>query len=211
MDDRVASTSVSDLLITVCCVGTAPSGHGETAVEVRRSARRRRTVSAYRDGDRVIVLIPARFTAAEEREWVTRMVDRVVGTGPRRRRGGDAGLARRARELSERYLEGLAVPVSVRWVPVMRTRWASCTPADRTIRLSRRLQEMPVWVQDYVLLHELAHLLESGHGPRFWRLVERYPRTERARGYLDGVSAAANLPIADDLSDDEADEIEDAV
>jgi hypothetical protein len=210
VDDRVASTNVSDLLITVCCVGTAPSGHGETAVEVRRSARRRRTVSAYRDGDRVIVLIPARFTAAEEREWVTRMVDRVVGTGPRRRRGGDDGLARRARDLSERYLDVLAKPVSVRWVPVMRTRWASCTPADRTIRLSRRLQEMPTWVQDYVLLHELAHLLESGHGPRFWRLVERYPRTERARGYLDGVSAAANLPIADDLADDEADEIEDA-
>ena len=88
----------------------------------------------------------------------------------------------------------------------MRTRWASCTPAERTIRLSRALQEMPVWVQDYVLLHELAHLIESGHGPRFWRLLESYPRTERARGYLDGVSATAHLPIADDLASDEADE-----
>ena len=84
----------------------------------------------------------------------------------------------------------------------MRTRWASCTPAEGTIRLSRRLLDMPTWVQDYVLVHELAHLLEPGHGPSFWRLVERYPRTERARGYLDGVSAAANLPIADDLADD---------
>ena len=84
----------------------------------------------------------------------------------------------------------------------MRTRWASCTPADATIRLSRRLQDMPVWVQDYVLVHELAHLIEAGHGPRFWRLVAAYPRTERARGYLDGVSAAAQLPIADDLDGD---------
>ncbi len=171
-------------------------------VEVRRSARRRRTVSAYRDGERVVVLIPARFSAAEEQEWVAKMVARVVGSQTRRR-GGDAALARRARELSERYLDGLARPINVRWVAAMRTRWASCTPTDRTIRLSRALQDMPVWVQDYVLLHELAHLLESGHGPRFWRLVERYPRTERARGYLDGVSAAANLPIADDLADDE--------
>jgi predicted metal-dependent hydrolase len=159
-------------------------------------------VSAYRDGDRVVVLIPARFSAAEEREWVARMVARV--TGPGRRRSGDAELARRARELSDRYLDGRARPAAVRWVPTMRTRWASCTPADRTIRLSRRLQEMPRWVQDYVLVHELAHLIEAGHGPRFWRLLERYPRTERARGYLDGVSAAANLAIAEDLRDDVA-------
>ena len=174
-------------------------------VEVRRSARRRRTVSAYRDGERVVVLIPARFSKAEEREWVGRMVARVLRP-PNRRRSGDAELARRARELSDRYLDGVARPASVQWVAVMRTRWASCTPTERTIRLSRALQEMPVWVQDYVLLHELAHLLESGHGPRFWRLLERYPRTERARGYLDGVSAAAHLPIVDDLANDEADE-----
>jgi hypothetical protein len=84
----------------------------------------------------------------------------------------------------------------------MRTQWASCTPAEGTIRMSRRLASLPDWVADYVLLHELAHLLEPGHGPRFWALVQRYPRTERARGYLDGVSAAAQLPIVDDLSDD---------
>jgi predicted metal-dependent hydrolase len=169
-------------------VTAAVPSPGRPDVEVRRSARRRRTVSAYRERDRVVVLIPARFTAAEEREWVTRMVARVLGT--RRRPGADAELARRARELSERYLDGLARPSSVRWVAAMRSRWGSCTPADGTVRLSRALQEMPGWVQDYVLLHELAHLIEPGHGPRFWRLVERYPRTERARGYLDGVTAA---------------------
>lgn len=170
--------------------------------------RRRRTVSAYRDGARIVVLIPARFTAAEEREWVDRMVARVEGAKTQRRKpSGDVALRNRARALSEQYLGGAAQPVSVRWVPAMRTRWASCTPVDGTIRLSRRLQEMPTWVQEYVLVHELAHLLEPGHGPRFWRLVEAYPRTERARGYLDGVSAAASLPIADDLVDDLTDDL----
>jgi predicted metal-dependent hydrolase len=171
------------------------------AVEVRRSARRRRTVSAYRDGERIVVLIPARFTRAEEAEWVDRMVQRIQGMR-RARPAGDAELARRARELSAQYLGGQAVAASVRWVAPMRTRWASCTPADRTIRLSRTLQDLPAWVQDYVLLHELAHLVEDGHGPRFWDLLRRYPRTERARGYLDGISAAANLSFADDLADD---------
>jgi hypothetical protein len=157
---------------------------------LRRSVRRRRTVSAYREGERVVVvvvLIPARFSAAEEREWVGKMVARV--TGPRRP-GGDAELAGRARDLSARYLDGAARPVSVRWVQNMRSRWASCPPADRTIRLSSTLLDLPARVQDYVPPHELAHLLVPGHGPSFWRLLERYPRTERARGYLDGVAAA---------------------
>jgi predicted metal-dependent hydrolase len=73
-------------------------------------------------------------------------------------------------------------------------RWGSCTPADATIRLSDRLRVMPSWVVDYVLVHELAHLLEAGHGPRFARLVDRYPKAERARGYLLGVSAGAVEP-----------------
>jgi predicted metal-dependent hydrolase len=171
-------------------------------IEVRRSARRRRTVSAYRDGDRIVVNIPARFTRAEEAEWVDRMVRRVQGTRNRARPVGDAALSRRAGELSAQYLEGRAVPVSVRWVAPMRTRWASCTPSDRTIRLSSRVREMPQWVQDYVLLHELAHLLVPGHDEQFWALVQRFPRTERARGYLDGISAAAHLPIEPDLADD---------
>jgi predicted metal-dependent hydrolase len=53
---------------------------------------------------------------------------------------------------------------------------------------------MPEYVIDYVLLHELAHLLVPGHGPRFWRLLEGYPRTERARGFLEGVAATERLP-----------------
>jgi predicted metal-dependent hydrolase len=173
-------------------------------VEVRRSVRRRRTVSAYRDGPRIVVLIPARFTRAEEAQWVAKMVARL-DTGTRRgkrRVATDAALMRRASELSAEYLDGRAHPASVRWVATMRTRWASCTPVDRTIRLSEKLREMPAWVQDYVLLHELAHLLVAGHGRDFWALVERFPRTERARGYLDGVSAAANLELADDLAGD---------
>jgi predicted metal-dependent hydrolase len=172
-------------------------------VEIRRSARRRRTVSAYRDGDRIVVLVPARLSAAEETRLVRQMVERLQVRAERTRRtGGDAALGRRATELSRTYLDGKAVPASVRWVPEMRTRWASCTPATGSIRMSQRLRELPEWVQDYVLVHELAHLLVAGHGPRFWALVQRYPRTERARGYLDGISAAASLGFADDLADD---------
>jgi hypothetical protein len=163
-------------------------------VDVRRSRRRLRTVTAYREGDRTVVLIPARFTPAQEQEWVRRMLARLSAQD-RRRRPGDDDLATRAGDLSRRYLGGLAQPASVAWATNQNSRWGSCTPADRSIRLSTRLQGMPAWVIDYVLLHELAHLIEQGHGPRFWRLLEDYPRTERARGFLEGFAAARQLPI----------------
>jgi predicted metal-dependent hydrolase len=160
---------------------------------VRRSTRRRRTVSAYRDGDKTIVLLPARFSPAEEKQWVARMLDRLAAR-EKRLRPSDDGLLARASELSARYLGGAAVPRSVRWVGNQNSRWGSCTPADSSIRVSTRLQGMPGWVLDYVLVHELAHLIVVGHGPEFWRLVSTYPRAERARGYLEGVAHAANLP-----------------
>lgn len=164
-------------------------------IEVRRSRRRTRTVSAYRkDSGTVVVLIPDRFSAAEEAQWVAQMVQRLAGADRRRRRT-DADLARRARALSEQYLHGRAEPVGIRWVDTMTTRWASCTPADRTIRISERVRPMPAWVLDYVVLHELAHLLEPSHNARFWHWVDRYPRAERAKGYLEGVSAAASWSI----------------
>ncbi len=167
-------------------------------VEVRRSARRRRTVSAYRDGDRTVVMIPARMTRAEEKHWVALMVERLANQD-RRRRPDDDELLARARDLSRRHLGGRAKPASVRWVTNQGSRWGSCTPVDGSIRLSSRLQGMPGWVVDYVLVHELAHLLVTGHGPRFWAEVEGYPRAERARGYLEGVAAAAGLDIAPDV------------
>jgi predicted metal-dependent hydrolase len=173
-----------------------------TPVEVRRSARRRRTVSAYREGDRIVVLIPARMTRAQEAEWVETMVARVE-KAEARRRPGDDDLMRRARALSREWLDARAEPSSVRWVDNQRSRWGSCTPADRTIRLSRRLQDMPGWVVDYVLVHELAHLLEAGHNARFWSLVARYPRAEEAKAWLDGYSAGARLesPVDDPAAD----------
>ncbi|MEU7409076.1 M48 family metallopeptidase [Streptomyces sp. NPDC042638] len=170
-----------------------PGGSGVSAIEVRRSARRRRTVSAYREGDRTVVLIPARMSKAEEQRWVTVMLDKLAAQESRRVLG-DAELAGRAERLSAQYFDGRARPASVRWVANQNTRWGSCTPAEGSIRLSHRLQGMPEYVIDYVLCHELAHLLVPGHGPDFWRLLEAYPRTERARGYLEGVVAAERLP-----------------
>ncbi len=172
-----------------------------TNVEVRRSARRRRTVSAYRRDGKVIVLIPAAFTRAQEAEWVAKMVARLDRPTGRRAPRSDAALAARAARLSADLFGGQAQPTSVRWVSNQNTRWGSCTPSTGAIRLSHRLQQMPSYVIDSVLVHELAHLLVPGHGSEFWALADRYPQAERAKGYLEGVAAAAGLQISDDDED----------
>ena len=161
-------------------------------VEVRRSRRRRRTVSAYRDGERIVVLIPATMSKRDEATWVADMVKRIERQERRKPRSDD-DLVVRAAALNDLYLGGLAVPASVRWVTNQNARWGSCTPSDRTIRLSNRLQQMPGWVVDYVLVHELAHLLEAGHTAEFWAWVDRYPKAEKAKGYLEGFSTGARL------------------
>ncbi len=158
-------------------------------VEVRRSSRRRRTVSAHRDGDKVVVLLPASLSKKAEAEWVRTMVDRIIKQEERRRPSDDQLMAR-ARDLCDRYLGGIVHPDSVRWVDNQLTRWGSCTPADRTIRISSRLQGMPLWVLDYVLLHEVVHLIEPQHDEKFWGWVNRYPKADRAKGYLEGWTAA---------------------
>lgn len=186
---------------------TSNDGAGDL-VEVRRSRRRKSTVSAYRDGKKTVISIPARFSRAQEHEWVAKMIGKLEEK-ERRRAPSDDELLTRALDLNRKYLGGRATPASVRWVTNQDRRWGSCTMPDRTIRISSRVRGLPSWVLDYVLLHELSHILVSGHGPEFWALVDSYPRTERARGFLDGIAFAQDhpdynegdpQPLADDYS-----------
>jgi predicted metal-dependent hydrolase len=174
-------------------------------VEVRRSTRRRRSVTAYREGGRTIVVVPARMSKAEIRPFVDELVGRLQAREQRTRRTDDE-LHQRAIGLARRYLDGRAEPRSVRWVTNQRRRWGSCTPADATIRLSDRLAAMPAYVVDYVLLHELVHLLVPGHGADFEAWMVRYPRLVEARAFLAGVDHATGHGLAGE-PDDEPDGI----
>ena len=143
-----------------------------------RSGRRRKTIQAYEVGGVLRVAIPASCSAEEEAHWVGVMVKRFE----RRRSTSAVDLAARARRLAKEH--ELPVPASIRWVDNQQTLWGSCTYDDGSIRISSRLVAMPSWVLDYVIVHELAHLVVHGHGPEFAALVDRYPLAERARGFL---------------------------
>lgn len=194
---------IGSIRLGIVTAASARSYHFGTVdgvpVEVRRSRKRKRSVQAYRDGQQVVVLLPASMSSAEEQRWVRQMVLRVTSMEQRRRSrvpGSDDELMKRAGALACRYLPEGTTPASVRWVRNQHSRWGSCTPSTKTIRLSNRLKAMPQWVVDYVLLHELTHLLVPGHGADFWTHLAAYRYTERAQGYLEGVQATAQLEEA---------------
>jgi predicted metal-dependent hydrolase len=152
-------------------------------VEVVRSTRRRKSVSAELKNGVLVVRAPAAMSDAELAPVIEKLQARLVKRVKKAPRS-DEDLEKRARKLNKQFFNGRFHWQSVRFVTNQNTRFGSCTPSHGTIRLSHRLAKMPQWVLDYVLVHELAHLEEANHGPRFWKLVNNYPLTERARGYL---------------------------
>jgi len=147
-------------------------------VEVVRSRKRRKTVQAVVTDGTIRVHMPAWMSKRDEEEYVAALVERIE----KKYRSDHVDVDARARSLAARYR--LPEPRSVRWSDVQRARWGSCSTESGDIRVSSRLAEWPTWVLDYVLVHELAHLVEPNHSPAFHALVDRYPKAERAKGFL---------------------------
>ena len=101
-------------------------------------------------------------------------------------------LEKRAQIFNKKYFQGRLVWTRIYYSPNQNSRmFGNCNTRHKTIRISSRLLKMPKFVHDYVLIHELAHLQIAKHGSGFWKLVNQYPKTERARGYLMAVAALA--------------------
>jgi predicted metal-dependent hydrolase len=164
-------------------------GLGEGEILVIRSTRRKKSVSAYRQGGKIIISIPAKMSKAEERMVVPQMIATI-----KRRESeaalGEAELAARIPALLSEYAPEISErPLTVSWRS-MRERWGSCTTVDRTIRISDRLQGVPDYVLDYVLFHEAIHLRHHDHGHEFSSILERFGDGELASAFLDGFEIA---------------------
>jgi len=152
-------------------------------IRIIRSKKRRRTVQAREVDGTLEILAPARMSD-EELEPIIGNLKRRIKSQKDKSELDDDALEKRAHRLNQQYFDGFLEWKSIRWVANQNKRHGSCTPGRRTIRISHRIAAMPRFVQDYVIVHELAHLIQPGHGKRFWKVVYRYPRAERARGYL---------------------------
>jgi hypothetical protein len=178
-------------------------------VVIRRSARRRRSLQARREGGVIVVTVPASLTTAECERLVPGLVSRLRKREAGGRRRGDLDLERVAARLADELAPDLALRArlsSVSWSSRQNRRWGSCTTTTGEIRLSTRLKAMPDWVVDYVLFHELLHLAEANHTPRFHELMRRYPKHDLAKGFLHGV---AHTLASDDASGSRPVELDD--
>jgi predicted metal-dependent hydrolase len=184
-DARITKPLVDTSLIDA---PTLP-GVDQGEIVVIRSKRRKKNISAYRQGGQIVVSIPARMSKADERSIVPEMVERIR-SAEADRTPSESVLIERTVALIQAYAPEITErPASIDWRQ-MRERWGSCTGIDRTIRISDRLRFAPTYVQDYVLFHEAIHLRFLDHGPDFQRILAAYPDGEKAQAYLDGYELA---------------------
>jgi len=164
-------------------------GISEGEILVIRSARRKRNISAYRQGGRIIVSIPARMSKADERAVVPEMIAKIRSQESDRTPSEERLMERTNELMTSLAPEITARPASINWRP-MRERWGSCTSVDRTIRISDRLKLAPDYALDYVLFHEAIHLEHFDHGSAFTEVLARFEESELASAFLDGYEAA---------------------
>ena len=162
-------------------------GIDEGEIVVIRSKKRKRSISAFRQGGKIVISIPARLTKAEEREVVPEMIAKIRAkeVAP-----DETELSKEIDRLLSKYAPEITIrPASVAWRS-MNERWGSCTSVDRTIRIATKLQRAPKYVLDFVLYHEAIHLYIYDHGSDFQEFLKRYPRHLEAEAFLEGYELA---------------------
>lgn len=151
-------------------------------IRVIESARRKKTVSARIIGDIIEIRMPKGLGRSERQRHIDELSAKLL----RQRSAGEIDLTGRADQLAKKY--DLPRPTAITWSSRQNSRWGSCTPSTGAVRISHRLSEYPGWVLDYIIVHELAHLSQPNHSRAFHQLVARFPRAERAEGFLTAVS-----------------------
>lgn len=163
---------------------------GGAEIRVVRNSRRKRSISAYREHGAIVIQVPARLSNSKVSEVIPELVQKIL-TREAREKMTDNALFARSLQLLDQYLPEFATrPISVVW-RTMNERWGSCTTADRTIRISDRLNGAPDYVVDYLLVHELIHLEIPDHSEKFENLLARFDKGEMASAYLEGYEAGA--------------------
>lgn len=166
-------------------------------VTIVRSRRRKKTIQTKYGEGRLWIYLPAGMNSKDEQKWIDRMVEKNERWKRKRSvKSSDTWLEQRARKLNKDYFDDV-LEFSIKYVTNQNSRFGSCTSVDRSIRISERVKTMPSWVQDYIIIHELAHLIYPDHSKMFWAIVNRFRYAERAKGYLIALGSDASIEETD--------------
>ncbi len=153
-------------------------------IKIIRSPDRKKTVQAKMAGETLVVYLPLGMHREEEKKIIQKMKERMEKKKLKKQINKDEYLRKRFDEFNSRYFQGKLKINSIEFVTNQERKRGSCTPSNGTIRLSHKLLDMPKWVLDYVIMHEMTHLVHPDHSRKFWAKVCEYKYTERARGFL---------------------------
>ena len=154
-------------------------------VKVNFSQKRIRTIGAKMVGDTMHINAPAGIP----QERLQRVIDKFKIRFEKQKLRQELNktpetLQEIAQRLNNQYFSGKLEIKSIEYSVNQDRIFGICNHRTKNIKISYRLKEMPDWVRNYVIIHELAHIIEPNHGENFWNIVNRYSLSERARGYL---------------------------
>lgn len=155
-----------------------------TDIKINRSRRRRKTASARLIGNVMHVYVPENISAQRLEEVIGSFRKKLSLNILRDKLNREKSLDETAKIINNKYFGGKLYAASIEYVINQDYKYGCCDFITKKIRVSHRIAQMPDWVRDYVIVHEMAHLIEPNHSKAFWDIVSRYKLAERARGYL---------------------------
>lgn len=157
-------------------------------LELRVTRKRVKNINVRLVGGELRVSASPRVPEAALNEAVEEMACRLIRRRRAREVNSEVDALELARRVARRFPDSPEI-AEARFSTRQTSRWGSYSTRTRRVQLNAALRQMPVWVLEAVVAHELAHVSHPDHSPAFWRLLrEVCPETDRARAFLEGVS-----------------------
>lgn len=158
------------------------------ALELKVVRKRVKNINARLHGRTLSVSAPYRVSVRELDDTIIELARKLVRRSRADALNSDGGAAAIARKVALRFPEPPDVN-EVLFVTNQTSQWGSYSPQTGIVRLNAALRQMPPWVLEAVVAHELAHTFYLDHSPEFWELVRSVcSKTDRARAFLEGVT-----------------------
>jgi predicted metal-dependent hydrolase len=158
------------------------------ALELKVVRKRVKNINARLHGRTLSVSAPHRVSVRELDETIVELARKLIRRSRADVLNSDGSAEAIARKIAARFPDPPEVD-EVRFVTNQTSQWGSYSLQTGIVRLNATLRQMPPWVLEAVVAHELAHSFYLDHSPEFWELVRSVcPKTDRARAFLEGVS-----------------------